>query len=377
MTQPRIASYCRGRDNNFTLARFVAASLVIFTHSFGVTGHGNAEPMRALFGVSAGTWAVHVFFVMSGFLVAKSYDTRGSLLAFMYGRFMRIYPGMWACVVVCAFLIGPIFTSFTTAQYLSDVLTIKFVLANCTLLPWGVVVDLPGVFDQHRLTAVNLSLWTLPYELWMYIALGLLGVTRLLHRPIVAPALLATTALLYFGFFWSGTETAVANYTRLGFYFASGAFLYLWRERILLSGRVASIALAAVLLTLAVPYQEVRGMALEMATPYLVTYFALVPGGKLRLFNRMGDYSYGVYVYGFPMQQIVLALLGTRSPWVNGLFAMIGVLLFAVPSWHFIEKPALDHRAPAWMGRLVAPGRRSWRRSPRRGARAEGAERQV
>jgi peptidoglycan/LPS O-acetylase OafA/YrhL len=353
-TSAPIAAFSSGRDNNFTLARFLAASLVIFTHAFGVTGYGQFEPIRALYGVSAGTWAVDVFFVMSGFLVTKSYDGRRSLAAFLYARFMRVYPGMWACVGVCALCVGPLFTTHDLRDYVTDFGTLKFVVANSTLLPWGVVTGLPGVFETNRVPGVNVSLWTLPYELHMYLGVALLGVTGLLFRRFVVPVAFALTSLLYLVVL-RDAEGASAAYSRLAFFFASGAALYHWRHSVALSWVWAGSLLAMLGAVLLVPSVETRQLALAIATPYLVIFFAFVPSGLIRRFNRLGDYSYGLYVYAFPVQQALAAVFPGHGPMLNMVVSMVGTLAFAIPSWHYVEKPALARKMPArWQPRRVA-----------------------
>ena len=356
------AAYVRGRDNNFTLARFVAASLVIFTHAFGVTGHGGSEPFRQAFGVSAGTWAVDVFFVMSGFLVTKSYDSRKALLPFAYARFMRIYPAMWVCVEVCVLLVGPMFTTLPWGDYARHVDTWKFVVANATLLPFGAITGLPAVFEGHPVAGVNISLWTLPYELRMYVATALLGLTGLLGRRWVVAAVFAACASAHFGLFGQLGASWEA-YARLSYYFSAGAAAYAWRDHVPLAHAVALGLFAALGLSLAVPSVAVREVALTVATPYLVLWFCLVPGGPIRRFNRLGDYSYGVYVYAFPVQQALVHFFPSWGVLLNATLSMFGTLALAVPSWHFVEKPALDCKLPAW----VAGSRRPAHAAPPQG----------
>lgn len=116
--QGMLESLSQGRNNNLNLLRFIAASLVIYTHAFGVTGHGAAEPLVQLCGLSLGSWAVDVFFVVSGFLVTKSWYRREDLVGFLYARFMRIFPALWVAVFFLRFFSGANFY-FASASRIS------------------------------------------------------------------------------------------------------------------------------------------------------------------------------------------------------------------------------------------------------------------
>lgn len=107
-----ISNYTNTRDNNYNLIRFLAAVLVLFTHSFALTyGSGNAEPLRYSLGITWGTIAVDVFFVTSGFLIAGSFFKRGNLIAFGWARILRIYPALFVALLFCVFVVGLAFTS--------------------------------------------------------------------------------------------------------------------------------------------------------------------------------------------------------------------------------------------------------------------------
>jgi peptidoglycan/LPS O-acetylase OafA/YrhL len=338
----RLAKFAEGRDNNFNLMRVVAAALVILTHAFGFTGNGQFEPLKTTFGVSFGTWSVDVFFVASGFLIAKSWDTNQSIARFLWARFTRIYPALWACVAVCVFAIGWSFTTLSTRDYLQHTETLKFVVANSTLLPFGVFPSLPGTF-AHQGGNINVSLWTLPYELKMYLALLVLGKFRLLYvRGVVVAVILVAFTLHAWTFANGNSETPLASYSRFAFVFFSGTFFYLNRERIVLHPVAVMIALTCLGASLLMENVAFRALVLSLVTPYLVMYCAYVPAGPIRAYNRLGDYSYGLYIYGMPIQQTVLALAGGKmSVAANFSISLAFAIIAAVISWHVIEKRAL------------------------------------
>jgi len=341
------------RDNNFNLLRVVAALLVLITHSYGVTGFGKQEPMMSLFGTSLGTFAVEVFFVTSGYLIAKSWDRRRAPLEFLWARFLRIYPALWVCVFFCVFVVGLYFTRLPPMEFLTHISTIKFLLEDTTLLIKGVYTSLPETFAVNGEGSVNVPLWTLPYELKMYFGLLLLGWTGLMYKRLIPPLLIVVAYGLYV---WTAQndyhEYGLDLYARFVFFFAFGTTLYLERDRIPLRWSIALVLLGLIVASLALPERDWRGMVLDVCTPYLVIFFAMVPSGFFRAYNKVGDYSYGLYIYGFPVQMSLVALAGGTQSVAANLFGTIAVAgLLAVLSWHFLEKHALALKWRPWRAR--------------------------
>mgnify|MGYP001324551613 CR=1 FL=1 len=251
-TERHLGRLSQSRDNNFLLLRFVAASLVVFSHSFGLTGHGEIEPLYQLAHFSLGSLAVDIFFVISGFLVCKSWYSRLNMIDYLFARFQRIYPALWVAVALCAFVIGPIFTRFPISQYLSHLDLYKFVIENATLLPKGVFTTLPGVFDEHLIASVNSPLWTLPYELKMYLLLAVMSIIGLTARYIFLPIFVIIAfvgfALAYAG--WIPKLATATEWLRFLFFFFAGSLFYVKRERIYISSRLV----AAVIILLAMAF---------------------------------------------------------------------------------------------------------------------------
>lgn len=342
----------QNRDNNFQLLRFIAASLVVFSHSFGLTGHGEIEPLYQLAHFSLGSLAVDVFFVISGFLICKSWYNRLNIIDYLFARFLRIYPALWVAVALCAFVIGPIFTRFPIGQYLSHLDLFKFVAENATLLPKGVFTTLPGVFEG---LSVNTSLWTLPYELKMYLILAALSFVGLTTRYIFLPTFVVVVfmgfALAYPG--WVPKLAVATEWFRFLFFFFAGSLSYVYRERIYISGHL----IVAVVILLAVAFiiftnVDVRRLSVAVVTPYIVMYLAFSPSVLGRAFNRLGDYSYGIYIYGFPVQQCILTITGSTSVVWNFALSWICCLVMAIASWHFLEMPALRRPIPKCLARM-------------------------
>ena len=151
-----LADLAKGRDNNFNLIRFIAASLVLFSHSYPLAmGNGFPEPLSNSLGTSWGSIAVDVFFVASGFFIAASFSLKSSFKSFAMARILRIYPALIITTLLTVFVLGPLFTSLSLFDYFSHSQTYQYLIKNTTLLT-GIEYYLPGVFtDTPYNQAVN------------------------------------------------------------------------------------------------------------------------------------------------------------------------------------------------------------------------------
>jgi len=353
-----LSAYTQSRDNNFNLIRFLAATLVLYSHSFPLSGgRGTLDPFYAFLGLGAAEIAVDVFFVTSGFLVAGSLFNRGNIIAFIWARVLRIYPALIVAVLFCVFVVGLYFTTEGIGDYLSDPKTFKFLKRNATLF-WGIKYELPGVFGGVPFEgAVNGSLWTLPYEVKMYTYLAVIaGVVVFVQRRLNWPLLRGVFLLLAIAaaganianHFW---PFASRHFLHLFSMFFFGAAYYVYRDSVRLSWRLFLVIVAV--LVLAAQNRQGLFVAYALLLPYTVFFLAYVPGGAVRAFNRVGDYSYGMYIYAFPIQQSIVALTPGISAYELAAKAFFATLVLAVLSWHLLEAPCLGMK-----GRYVAIERR-------------------
>jgi len=331
--------YSATRDNNFNLIRFIAASLVIFSHSYPIAlGHGTPEPPTTWIGMSAGNIAVSIFFVVSGFLVSKSFCDRNNLFTFFYARCLRIFPALIVAVLSSVFIVGLLFTELSLYNYLTDFRIYKYIIKNITLIVFSLQYNLPGVFTENIYpAAVNGSLWTLPAEFRMYLLIALLGWMGILCRVWLFNGFIVLAVLAYF--YTDHYVIALsAEVWRLAAFFLAGTFCYINRKFIPLNGYILLGILALTIGAWHTPYFK---FSFYLLLSYATFWFSLVPAGRIRLFNQIGDYSYGIYIYAFPIQQMIAALYPGIQPLEMCAWAFLATLLCAYFSWHWVEKPAL------------------------------------
>lgn len=338
MSAPVIAQ-AAGRGNNFDLLRLLAATAVVFSHSFGLVtqgGRADADPLYRLTNgqMTFGELGVYIFFIASGFLITASLQHASSLSSYFIKRLLRIGPGLAFVLLFSMLVIGPLLTTLPLPHYLAHPDTLGY-LRNLGL--FIAQPGLPGVYADNPLPSmVNGSLWTLKFEVFCYLAVALIGWRRRLDPANMAALALACTvaAQLYHG--------PGHGYLFYLSYFLAGAALYLGRARVPVSARLFCLALG--LLVAAALLGRLQAM-FALAGSYCVICLAYMGDWGARMRRRMGDYSYGIYLFGFPVQQAVVALLGTGISWYqNFLVSMPVILLLAMLSWRMVEEPALALR---------------------------------
>lgn len=319
-----------GTGPGFDIVRLVAASTVLISHSFPLTqGNNSNEPLYSLTGgqMTLGTLAVGVFFATSGFLIAGSLTRSASIIDFAWRRSVRILPGLALVTIVTAILIGPILSDRTLIQYYFDPITYKYLL-NMVFIYQN---NLPGVFELNPYKrAVNGSLWTLLYEVLSYGSLLTLSkMYPKLSKVLITIALVlvfVVDPLLFI-------SHRLHQFVELFRYFCAGSALFLWRNSVPYSPWLASACLIAL----------AAGFALKLsfvASPLSVAYLA-VAIGMTKLPRLKADYSYGIYLWAFPTQQMMVATCGAMSWWGNVSLSAPFVFGLAVLSWTFVEAPSM------------------------------------
>jgi peptidoglycan/LPS O-acetylase OafA/YrhL len=345
-----------GHDNNLNLLRVAAASLVLVSHAFVLsTGRPSAEPWVGRVGIAPGGIAVEVFFAVSGFLVTGSLERSRSLRRFAAARMLRIYPALWVSLLLTLALVGLGFTDLPPGQFMRDPQTWRWLGRNAVMLTGDGV--LPGAFAHVPFAgAVNGSLWTLRWELRLYLLLALTwGLVRLVgprlkllsfEHLVVAAALAFTLANVALHL-----ARREIDYVELSAMFFQGAALWSLRGRIVIGWATSSGLVAAYVVGALAPV-PVFALVNALCLPWLALHVAFLPAGVLRRYNRAGDYSYGIYIFAFPIQQAAMALQPSLGAWGVVAVAAPPTLLLAVLSWHLVEDRALAHKEAlaTWLG---------------------------
>lgn len=294
---------------------------------------------------------VPMFFALSGFLVAGSAMRLKSTSTFIAHRVLRIFPALVVEVLLSALILGLLFTTLPLSSYFSDPQFSEYLLNAVGDISYS----LPGVFAHNPVHyIVNVNLWTLPSEFYCYLAMAALMMSSLVYsRRVFTGLMLALTAGLAIAHALTGMSNPVGPFPAhvVVYYFLFGVLFFHWKDHIPASPWlfVASGVLSYALLN----FDALVYLA-PLPVAYMTLFFGLIPLPKSRLLSS-GDYSYGVYLYGFPITQSLIAL---RPHWFTGsmprylalLLASIALTtLFAAASWHLVEKHALalKNRLPA------------------------------
>lgn len=338
----------RPEANNFTAVRLLLASLVIYTHCYWlVTGIGGEDNLSGFLGAPVSVFAVDGFFFLSGFLVYPSLLRFGQAGRFLYARFARLWPGLIAAILLTT-LGGAFVTEARGLAYLQGD-TAKFILTNLTFLHGS--YNLTGVNCGGSPCTINGSLWTLPWEARCYLGLALLAVLGLakpeMMKRWVLPLTLFGTIVWAFpavqgavqGLLGAGAVDQLQKADRLWGLFALGTAAFVFRERLRLSWFVLA---GLFCLMLAANIVGVGAHFRALFIGYLVLCLGILSAKKGPISTSWPDYSYGMYIYAFPIMMAAHAIMPTDSYMLLSVVTFAATLPAAALSWHFVEKPVLE-----------------------------------
>ena len=339
------------KTNNFDFIRLLAASLVVFSHSYYLLATAQrplseSEPLTFLTGgqMTCGNLGVWIFFAISGYLITQSLLRSTSYATYFTKRSLRIFPALIVDIFIAALVWGPLVTTLSLAEYFSSYGTYRYLL-NVNL--YRIVYELPGVFTDNPLpNFVNGSLWTLPYEFTCYVGVVLLNILFILRNRYVYAAFyflgLIAWAIIYqtkyFTFVIPILGLPIQHLT-LSIYFGTGALFFLFRDKIPLRFSL-SVALLAIW---SLGFYLNMGVVFSyFCLPYITFWFAFEPKIKLHGVARLGDFSYGLYIYSWTVQQTIIHFLGADISWLLMCFLSFSFTTpLAMFSWFVIEKRAL------------------------------------
>lgn len=337
------------RNDNFLIARVMAAFFVLLGHSTIMLG--KSFPYISIAGIGIHTFGLYIFFSISGYLIMTSRLKTISLLTFFKNRFLRIYPAYAIVILLWIFPLGALFTNESFSAYLRDGSKLTY-LQNLIFFP---VFYLPGVFTTHPVpNAVNGSIWSLPIELSCYLFVGAIGVFGFLRQKSYLIYVL-TFSILFLA-------TLVITQTDYKTYTLTGSHYIYWGTDWLLGAKICIFFLMGSLFTqipknyfkleisfiVAIFYLNVpitnffHDIFSWIFIPYMVLSFCFLQTPIFSKIEKYGDPSYGVYIWAFPIQQILILFLGANINWFLNL-SIVTFLSFLAGyiSWHLIEKRIL------------------------------------
>jgi peptidoglycan/LPS O-acetylase OafA/YrhL len=340
----KLAEVFDPRCNALNLFRLGLAAEVMLFHSWPITGH---IPPHALLQLMFAV-GVDGFFAISGFLITASWLRDPRVRDYLTARALRILPGLYVCLIITAFVFAPLSVAVqggSAAKLLLSSAPFEYVLKNATLVS-VLQFDVAGTPREVAYPDIwNASLWSLIWEVLCYIAIAVIGIVGLANRRWLSPAILALAVIaatqlppLTFPGEWTIPQLAV----RSAMMFSAGALMFQWKDVIparwsLVAVSVVIVVVAAVLLP---DYRVVAALPLAYA---VIVSASLIRKKRLTLRT---DLSYGVYIYAFPTQQLLVVLgFGFLYPAVFFVVTVTALLPLAAMSWFLIEKPSMSLKA--------------------------------
>ena len=340
---PRFIDYTESRNNNLDFLRFFLAALVIVSHSYSFFGIPDLLQRISRDTLHLGDAAVDFFFLLSGFLITRSWLSSKGVGDYLKKRALRIYPAFIVAGLFCALIVGPI-GSGDAARYLRAIHWPHFCLdlAMLKFIVWRYSVSFPLFITSN----LNGSLWTIRIEFECYLMVILFGLLQWYKKPLILVGVMF--ALLALFVFLQSPPTFLAHHPgvadlaahlHLFLAFVAGMCGYLYRDRIPYS---PALFWACCVLGLVCAQLGWLRFFLFALGGYPLFFVAFNPKLKLQNWGKNGDFSYGIYLYGWPLQLLAMYWLHNRlSPLSLSFVALILAVGVAFLSWHLVEKPFL------------------------------------
>lgn len=335
--------------NNYNLLRFVFASLVIVSHAIEIKfGNRDNEILTRIFGtLSFGELAVDSFFILSGFLISKSWIERPDIAFYLKSRILRIYPGFIASSLLCTFIVGPLYSDSTYYDNLNFFRYIKSI----------VLLSEPstnGLFLGSFHPVMNGSVWSIFIEFCCYTLLLIFGISKLLSKRypwiLLTVCVIAVYALDRLHILNTGW---IYLYVRCTMFFCAGCCFYLYKDSLTWNKKYAiSAAIAAALFMFNSIIAEI---ALAFFWGYSIIYFAN-NGSNFLNFNKLPDISYGIYLYAWPVNKVIYQEAPEINPYLCMVVTLALSICIATISWYAIERPFLSLKKKSFRPYLFSKG---------------------
>lgn len=333
----------KSSSNNFDFLRFFFALLVVVSHSYALAGVGESEQWLSKITHHQMNWAsigLNGFFVISGYFIFQSLERSHSLYDYFKKRFLRVFPGLLVVLIITVGLLPLLHRNGSSIFNQVDFYT--YLPRNLSL--YGFQSTVTGVFDKNHYHAINGSLWTIRYEFSLYIALGILFFVRE-YKNIVCLLLWVTFFLMYLFFVFGMDRFGYAKlltlqgyeFFNLGTFFAAGSALASIKFEKLTSLPLLLVSFGILLVAISFGYFN---LVKHMFFPVVVLSIGFMALPFFSTFGKYGDLSYGIYIYSFLVQQIIMQFFHTQVYHLMVLSILISIG-FGFCSWHLIEKKAL------------------------------------
>lgn len=328
------------RNNNLSVSKFVAACLVIVSHAYPLCLGKDAGDFLVSISkgqLGLGGLAVGVFFFSSGLFIARSVEKNKAAGKYFYARSIRIFPPLVVVVLLSVMVLGIFFSTYHALSFFLNIDTWKYLL-NAVLIP---IHGLPGVFDTNIYgNVVNGALWTLPVEFLCYIAIFIAYKWKLLSKKVsIGWSVILAVVFLVFNYSGNAMLSSLSYYIQPIIVFGVGVLYYLFRDVIKIDIRYGAVTLILFCLSVVVGLGRVGQI---IFFPYAFMCLIMATKQCSSKMARLGSLSYGMYLVGFPIQQILVAMNGgSMNVYINILGAIVLSFALAILLYKVVEKPLL------------------------------------
>lgn len=327
-------------NNCFDFLRFLFAFDILLAHLWELS---ESSSLFFLSTITDSSIAIKGFFVISGFLVAKSYTNTPSLKEYFVKRAKRILPA-YVFVILFATILFSVFSNYSFYSYFTSISTYQYVAWNLVFLNF-VHPCLPGIFEDNLLCAVNGALWTLKIEEGFYIILPFIFyVITKFKKPFFVLLAIYIVSVVYWYImqFYFNKPLFSKQLPGQMSYFAVGIFSYLYFSNLM--NNKLKIFLVSIFILI---FSYCFPLKFNVFYPAALGLIVIISAYSLPVFNnfgKYGDFTYGLYIFHFPVIQLFrhYNLFEKHNPYFMGVVVVLVSFLLAIFSWFVIEKRFLD-----------------------------------
>ena len=314
----KLSDVATSRVNNLNFIRFVAALMVIISHCYAVVLGGDAGSYLLKFTgdrLSPGGVSVGVFFLFGGFLIARSCEHHPEAKKFFSARILRLFPELLFVVILTAFVLGPMLSTLSPVEYFTNPQTYKYLLNGVLIM----VHQLPGVFTNNPSgDVVNAALWTLPVEFICYILCFIsYKLTKFDKKKFL---LLSVPVFVLAAVYYVKFSPLQLSVVRAVLLFYLGVLIWVFRDQVVIS---PVLGLATIVLWFVMVFRGIDNLAMLTVFPIACFCLAYGMGNHFSKFGTKFELSYGIYLWAFPIQQVLVQFFPAWHPYINALVAAL------------------------------------------------------